>query len=394
MAKVKSYKKQNGQRAYMVSGYLGIDPRTGASKSTTLRGFETRQDAKDAFETAVYEFKHGIDTAPQAKRMRIQDAYDEWWPLYRENVEPSTEHNRRELFKLYILPAFGDWYMDAITPIDAQKWLNGYVKTHATYVNTVSAIKMLYKFAMRMEWVDRDPFALIQRPRHVMQNTRSVKNNHYSVEEAQRFIAALDQMFDEHDGMYGRWALRRAYLLIVLYTGMRRGEACALRWSDISFEDSTINVERTLKGSDRGTVIGKTKTQSSRRLLHLDGLALDTLRTWHTIQAKQNDMLGRKIVSIDSWVFPQELRPDKPITLSSTNNWMRRLCEAKGLRYITIHGLRHTKATIMAEAGVSINDIAAILGHTDASFTLREYIHSTQAGLNNAEQAYIRALKS
>lgn len=390
MASYKKYEK-NGTTLWLVKGYLGQDKKTGIAKYTTLRGFERKADAREAFDDARYEYNHSVKQRT-AKHRRLIDVYDEWWPMYRDSIRPTTVMYRDEQLRNAILPTFGDYYIDEITLIDVQKWANAYSRTHKAWRGCMSLLSMMLTFCIRMGWLTTNPAQYVTAPRMAKKTSKNVVENHYSLDETKQFIAALNKATLNDDR--GIWARRRACLLLILATGMRRGEVVGLQWSDIDFERRTINIHHTVKATKTREESEEPKTAASRRLIPIDDNTRALLTEWRVEQSREFEMIGQPALAPDRWVITAIGGKNKPIALATPQFWMREVHRLLGMRYISPHGLRHTKATLMAEDNVAINDIAAILGHADASFTLREYVHSTRAGMTNAQKSYGYLLKS
>lgn len=152
-------------------------------------------------------------------------------------------------------------------------------------------------------------------------------------------------------------------ILLALYTGLRIGEVCALRWDDISV--NTIHIQRTMqrvKGDSRNTeiVILPPKTSSSDRVIPIPKALLP--------------------------IIEQHRKPSGNVLLQETGNIVEprllqrkftRLIAACGLEKANFHTLRHTFATRCIEAGVDVKTLSELLGHADVKTTLNKYVHSS-----------------
>lgn len=153
-------------------------------------------------------------------------------------------------------------------------------------------------------------------------------------------------------------------VLLAMYTGMRLGEICALRWADMDLDRGTVSVCRTVQRisvADGRTelIIGTPKSVNSRRVLPVPGFILDLLR------ARQNGRSG--------YVFGAPDRPAEPRTLQRR---FTRMTASLGLTGVHFHTLRHSFATRMIELGVDIKTISTLLGHSSTRTTLDIYAHS------------------
>lgn len=384
--KVSSYKLKNGQKKWMAKGYIGIDPKTGKRQNPTIRGKRNKTEAIRAFNDAKYELEHGI--RKKQHKLTFQEIYDKWWPIYEPSVEKSTALKTKRIFKNHILPVFGDNYMDQIEIIDVQSWLIKLSQKMASYRKVTAYASMLFKFAVRMKYINQNPFDYVETPHKAKKPKHIVKKNYYDINELTSFIHALNAITSEDQSIDHNWTMARAFLMLVLTTGMRRGEALALKWQDINFNKKIIAIHHAQKRDENGVYFGHTKSKAGMRTISLEPLAAEALHAWHMKQAIWLSQYGRPEISPKSWIFTNRNDPNKTMSENTPRRWMVDLCETKHLRRITIHGLRHTKATLMSEAGAQVNDIAAILGHASGDFTLKQYIHTTNTGITSAENIY------
>lgn len=152
-------------------------------------------------------------------------------------------------------------------------------------------------------------------------------------------------------------------VLLCLYTGLRLGELCALKWTDIDFENKLILVSRTVQrlyveGKRTKTMLLETapKSQFSRRTIPLSAPALELLLRF------RHDR---------DYVFGGS----KPIEPRTMQNRFKRMAEQSGLEKKNFHILRHTFATNCIEGGTDVKSLSEILGHSDVQITLNKYVH-------------------
>jgi integrase len=183
----------------------------------------------------------------------------------------------------------------------------------------------------------------------------------------------------------------RTALLLLLYTGIRRGELVGLEWSDIDFKGNTISIRRTVQyitgdkykyidgnGTHRkGQIIEKEpKTKSSMRVIAVDeGVTalLSNYRRW---------WLEQKILNGDRWISTNKLfikenggimHPD------SITQYTDKFIAYHDLPHITPHSLRHTNISLMIAAGVDIKTVSARAGHANVTTTGNIYTHQIQS---------------
>ena len=162
------------------------------------------------------------------------------------------------------------------------------------------------------------------------------------------------------------------FFYVEVMTGLRRGEICGIKWSDINFTEGTLSVKRSIGTKAGGGVnISETKTGAGVRTITMPP-SVATL-----LQEKQAD-------AISEWVFPHYTNPSDPLHPSSAYRKLKTILKNIELPLMRFHDLRHTFATHATDGGVDPKTLAGILGHTDASFTLDTYTHVTGDMQRNA----------
>lgn len=167
---------------------------------------------------------------------------------------------------------------------------------------------------------------------------------------------------------------------------MRRGELCALRWSDIDLDHATIKVERSLEETGAGLRMKAPKSRYGRRTVTVPGAAADALRAHRMRQIEQRLALGSGRPAPDDLVFTMpDGRPLSPDNLS--RDWRRAVLGLK-LPPVMFHALRHSHASALIAAGVDVLTISRRLGHGTPAFTLTVYGHL----FSNTDAAAARAI--
>lgn len=158
--------------------------------------------------------------------------------------------------------------------------------------------------------------------------------------------------------------------LLGLYTGMRLGEVCALKWSDIDWEKRTVTVRRTVQrvakldgetGSRTTLMIGVPKSIHSRRTIPLADFLIPLLRRF--FEENQGT----------EYVFGRGTRAAEPRTVQRR---FKRFAARIGLKNVHYHALRHSFSTRLLELGVDVKTVSVLLGHSSARITLDYYAHS------------------
>jgi integrase len=157
-----------------------------------------------------------------------------------------------------------------------------------------------------------------------------------------------------------------------VHTGLRRGEALALRWTDVDLEHKTLRVRGTLARIDGDLVVTDPKTAKSRRFVPISAPTERILRDIRTAQAQQR-LLAGPAWQATGYVFTTELgEPCDP------RNALRALYVAAakaGLAGVGLHTLRHTAASVMLTEGVPLKVVSDLLGHSSIAITGDVYGH-------------------
>lgn len=166
-------------------------------------------------------------------------------------------------------------------------------------------------------------------------------------------------------------------ITLFVYTGMRRGELCGLKWSDIDFNKCLINIQREiLYLPEIGIFEDTTKTDQSKRIIKVADICFKLLKKHKVEQNKERIKVGDQWENGD-FIFTQwNGRPIHPDTLTA---WFPKFLKKHDLPNVTIHSLRHTNASLMIMNGVNVTTVAKRLGHSNASTTTRIYAHAIQS---------------
>ena len=177
---------------------------------------------------------------------------------------------------------------------------------------------------------------------------------------------------------------------LALY-GLRRGEIAGATWSSVDFEAKTLTINNNRVSAGGATVENDPKSFASRRVLPLPERLVKVLRAAQKRQKVERLALGEHYGAGEYVVCNEIGEPYNPAVLS--RYWANAI-KAAGVRHIKLHGGRHTAATLMHLDGVPVAVIAAWIGHSDPTLTLRVYAHSQSDSLKAAGASLDRPNKS
>jgi integrase len=171
--------------------------------------------------------------------------------------------------------------------------------------------------------------------------------------------------------------------LLMLTTGLRRGEIAGLRWSDVDLDDAVIAIQHTRVSVDARVVVVEPKTAKGRRSVALDDMTVQALRSHRKAQLQERLKLG-KAWQDSGFVFVREdgapYHPERILVM------FKRHAEAAGLPAIRLHDLRHTSATLALAAGVHPKVVQERLGHSSINITLDTYSHVVKGRQHEAAE--------
>lgn len=180
-------------------------------------------------------------------------------------------------------------------------------------------------------------------------------------------LSKLEQSKLESHILSTKLNIRKLCILLTLYTGLRIGEVCGLKWENIDFENHALYVKRTIQRVKCDDGIKKTKliestpkSKSSIRKVPIPAFIVDLLKQYYT---NDKDF----ILSGSTKLYDPRL----------LENSFSRLIKKVGLKKIKYHALRHTFATRSIEAGVDIKTLSELLGHSTVDITLKTYVHTS-----------------
>lgn len=364
---IKKYTTKNGETRYLFQTYLGIDPATGKERRTTRRGFKTMKEAKQAERNLLLDVEE--NGLPSNQSDGFQDpTFGElaflWLENYRTTVKPSTFENVRSKVEKMTEEHFDGLKLKKITVAYCQRVVIELSKNYVLYNHYLSVINRIFKYAVLMDILNSNPFDKVIKPKS-RQTQR--KGNFLTKEELKEFLklaqtATLSYFFP--------------LVHLMSYTGLRQGEALALKWSDIDFENKKITVDKTAARIKEKQTLQTPKTKNSKRVISIDPTTLSILKSWKKDQIKIYFKNGKHFEGDDNFIFTNQRA--EWVHIHNFIRYFKRFIADHKLKPITPHGLRHTHASLLFSAGVEPKNISDRLGHSTVQITLDLYTHITE----------------
>lgn len=164
------------------------------------------------------------------------------------------------------------------------------------------------------------------------------------------------------------------FFRILAFTGMRKSEVLALQWVDFNPFTNELTINKTVATDENYDVIIQTpKTENSNRIISIDVETTKILRVWRKRQMETMLMFGFNINNPKQYILTNQKNTSLyPIQV---NRWLVKILKNYDLPKITLHGFRHTHATLLLESGASIKEVQERLGHDNVSTTMNIYTH-------------------
>lgn len=184
----------------------------------------------------------------------------------------------------------------------------------------------------------------------------------------------------------------RVMVMLLLYSGMRRGELCGLEWKDIDFDKKIIDIRRSSQYLPKiGVFTKEPKNKSSIRAFKLPDSVFDMLKAYKSFQTAERLKLANLWVGSDRLFTNWNGKPLNPDVLT---RWFHDFIKKTDLPDIHIHSLRHTNATLLISEGVNITLVADMLGHSKPTTTLNIYSHAIKSAQAEASKQLVDILNN
>lgn len=303
----------------------------------------------------------------------FQDVAKEWFEYTSPHIKESTKIKYYNIWNTYISSKLGQMYADEITDCMLETFCNGLLVSGGangkslspkTTSDVLSVIRNILNFGKNKGYGIK------------------CDGHSFSIRQPARNLRVLSWHEQQHLCEYlceDLMNLKNIGILMCLYTGIRVGEICALQWEDISFEEKSVFIHRTMQ---RIQILGSTGQKT--KVITTTPKSGCSIRT---IPLQEN------LVQVISYCnFPKHgyflTGSDKKyIEPHTMQNYFKRILKACSIKDANYHSLRHTFATRCVESGFDIKSLSEVLGHSDVNITLNRYVHpSMELKRNNMQK--------
>ena len=354
---------KKGSRFYPVVD-IGPDPETGRRRQKWHRGHDTAKAA----ERHLTEILGQLDSDAYVEPSKLTlGAFlvEDWIPSLSRERRAGTVSLYETTIRAYVLPHLGATRLQSVTP----KTLNDVYDillahggkgerplARKTVLNVHTTLRTALEDAVRWGKITRNPAELAAPPRPREHEMRT-----WTSAELRTFLEAARE-----DRLYAAW-------LLAATTGLRRGEALAIRWRDVELNTGRVSIRRALVLVNGRAEFSEPKTPKSRRSVPLAPEAVAALLAHRKVQAAERLASGPGYNDSDL-VFARE--DGSFVSPDWFGRRFERLARTAGVPTIRFHDLRHTFATLALAAGVHAKVVSEILGHSKIGITLDTYSHA------------------
>ena len=368
--------RKRSKNSWAIVLSMGRDPQTGKKKYQ----WQSVKGTKKQAEKVLAGLLHRLDTGDFVKptRRKVGDFLSQWLRDYAwANLSPRTAEGYECVINCHLIPELGSLPLPELTPQHIQQYYTDKLANGrrdgkgALSTGTVrhhhNVLHHALESAVKWGLLGRNPAHAATPPRPQRHEMRTLDEDdiHTLLEAAKK-------------------TPYYALFYTALYTGMRRSELLALRWSDVDLDLALVSVNRTLHQLQNGTIVFRTpKTAKGRRMVDLPPSAAIVLREHRQQQEAIRTLMGIRLESDDLIFSKPDGKPLIPGTV--THTWIK-LVRRNGLGGIRLHDSRHSHATLMLKAGIHPKVVQERLGHASIQITLDTYSH-TVPGLQRAAAA-------
>ncbi|KYD07689.1 tyrosine-type recombinase/integrase [Saccharococcus caldoxylosilyticus] len=362
------------------------DRSTGKYKEKSKRGFKTKKEAQLAAAQAEMELEYyGFS---EDGNERVDAYFEKWLEVYKKpNVKPITYSLQERNVRLNILPRWGNYKLKEVNRVEYQKWINELREQYSE--GTVRRIHSIMNSALNdavheFRILRENPIAKITIPKEKEKNNEL---KYFTREQLEKFLNEVKK--PQKHAKYQHSIQYYVLFTLLARTGLRIGEALALTWDDIDFENKTLTVNKTLVYPTNSTpYLSTPKSKASLRTIKLDDVTIRLLKK-HRINRNEMYLKYRNYKKPETnIVFHQH--DGRWLRTNVVREYFKEVCKRAGLPILSPHALRHTHAVHLLEAGANIKYVSERLGHASIKTTADTYLHVTKKIEDEALELYQR----
>lgn len=363
-----SFRQRGKDWEYRIPYY---DPVTQKRREKSKKGFRTKKEA--AIEAAIVQAEINGDFVRKDDNITISSYIDLWFEKYKLTVKKSSWDSRYDSI-IVIKKNLGSCRVKDVTEKIYEGFLNKIAPEYAknTLTNIHQVFNMMIREAVRDSYFKDNPIHDVNLPKKTKEKKveeldEDLKDmNFWEKEEIKLFLQVVSRKGRPRD---------LAMFLLLIYSGLRIGEAVALTWDKVDFKKSEIKVRYTLfreKDLKSNYELLSPKTESSIRNVPVPPQVIMQLRILKNVQEQVKSDVG-ELYKDEGFVFADNSGIPEPAR--NFNYRMATYIKKAGVTKITPHNLRHTYASLLFAAGIDLKEAQRRLGHSSSKTTLDVYSH-------------------
>ncbi len=385
--RAKACPKRHGSWTYVVD--VGRDPASGQRRQLKRSGFRTQTEASAALAEVMTEVEDG--RYRDDGRRTVESFLREWIESKVANgLAATTARSYRQHIDAYLVPHLGHLRMRDLRPAHVSRMLRALAESNETRARKIGPTSLRRVHAtLRSALNDARREGLVKTNAATDATVPKAERPKVRPWEAEELGAFLDHATADRLG---------TLFELVALAGLRRGEACGLRWSDVDLMRGLLVVRQqvvqvdgqtyacgTCGGTHRGIVFGAPKTSSGdARRIDLGERGVGVLLAQRLSQDEERAAWSEAYADHDLVFAREDGNPLAPELVTKT---FGKLVKSAGIRPIRVHDLRHGRASLLLAAGVDLAVVSKMLGHSSITITADTYAHLLEGVGRQAAEA-------
>lgn len=354
-----------------------VDPLTNENKRKYRSGYSGKKEAIRACNEFLASLH--IENTPkiiQTQKIMFDTVVNDYLSHISVYIQETSLRNNKRIIDKYIYPSFKKRFIEDISKLELRQWMDSIqlIKKSVKYKNDIlRMMRVIYNHAQEYFDIEHNPTAILKTIKKDKSSTSEV--DVWEIAEFEAFIRTFST-----DDFY-EFAFSVFYTFLY-WTGVRRGEAKALRFNDFDFKNNRVRVNKTAsnKFTGKSLIVQQPKTESSIRVIDVDEVTMNLIKKLHHYRKQLNDYRE------DAFVFVRKGNHSMPLADTTIENRKNRAVKKAGVKNIRIHDFRHSHASIMIANNIDLPVISRRMGHSSIDMTIKVYTHilpsSTEAAKN------------
>lgn len=376
----------------------------------------TPKQQEKALQRFALDFEEKVKSGKylNGDKMSFADFVKKWEQDYAlVQLEETTVAGYRKILDLFLLKQFGHLKISMIKPFHIQSYYNSLLKEDAKVKGgaySTSSIKKIHgvlssilNVAVKWNVIDSNPCEKVFVPKNTAENR---SENCFDLEQCQNFLEALEMTYpvkyrahcresqngakydvSEYVEMHKVDTQFKLFFQLALFGQFRRGELIALEWSDFDFDNNTVTINKAAGFVGNRQVVKRPKTKKSNRTVKIPvsvmRVAKEYKKEYYEYRMKIGNQWHREDGELSQYVFIQWDGTQMHLSTPTHKfkeivvNYNKIVTEDKKLpEHVTLHGLRHTGASLLISQNTDVQTVASRLGHSSPTVTLQIYSHA------------------